>query len=280
MTAIRAMSPFLRPLPPVAHRTPAYVAAVRGISREAAVALLVPQAPTAPRAQANDVVARSPEPCIFPWPYIPGAHDAPRRTGRMHITAALARYRTSKMEPTLEEKDAWAQANIIIDAVCAAWPTTRGVLEGMRRSREAAWPRQCAMAMIRGCRPQLSTVLTGTLFGGRDHTTVMHAERAHDDRMRGDASYATKVAGVVRFMATGKLPEPLAPKPRRPIGGVARFDPTEALRLQRDGGRTYSEIAEAMGCSKGAVGRFIKVARAAEAAVTLANNSVGGAAGA
>jgi chromosomal replication initiation ATPase DnaA len=49
-----------------------------------------------------------------------------------------------------------------------------GDLTGPARARRNSWPRQVAMAILRQ-RTNMSLPEIGLQFGGRDHTTVMHA---------------------------------------------------------------------------------------------------------
>lgn len=52
-------------------------------------------------------------------------------------------------------------------------------LAGPRRARQSAWPRMVCMWLCRRLCPMASTPIIARTFGGRDHTTVMHAcERA------------------------------------------------------------------------------------------------------
>lgn len=52
-------------------------------------------------------------------------------------------------------------------------------LAGPRRARQSAWPRMVCMWLCRRLCPMASTPVIARTFGGRDHTTVMHAcERA------------------------------------------------------------------------------------------------------
>lgn len=61
-----------------------------------------------------------------------------------------------------------------------------------RRNRSSAWPRQVAMYLARQLTPK-SLPDIGGRFGGRDHTTVMHALRAVQKRMQSDAELAIDV---------------------------------------------------------------------------------------
>jgi len=53
------------------------------------------------------------------------------------------------------------------------------------RSKRIARPRQIAMALARQLTPRALTEI-GRLFGGRDHTTVLHAISAVERRARED----------------------------------------------------------------------------------------------
>lgn len=64
-------------------------------------------------------------------------------------------------------------------------------LKGKKRTRNIAFPRQIAMYLTREL-TDLSLPRIGEAFGGRDHTTVMHAcERVHEEMMRDDDLRAT-----------------------------------------------------------------------------------------
>ena len=58
-------------------------------------------------------------------------------------------------------------------------------LRGKRRTKAVAFPRQMAMYLSREL-TEYSTTEIGSEFGGRDHTTVMHACQKIDDRMKLD----------------------------------------------------------------------------------------------
>lgn len=55
-------------------------------------------------------------------------------------------------------------------------------LKGQSRIRPIAWPRQEAMYECRMATSN-STTAIGRFLGGRDHTTVMHGVRRHQDRL-------------------------------------------------------------------------------------------------
>ncbi|HEY1605048.1 MAG TPA: helix-turn-helix domain-containing protein [Allosphingosinicella sp.] len=71
-------------------------------------------------------------------------------------------------------------------AVCDHYGLPLRAMTVAGRAREMAWPRQVAMFL---CRELTGRSLPdiGRRFGGRDHTTVLHALRAVEKRRRGDA---------------------------------------------------------------------------------------------
>lgn len=66
--------------------------------------------------------------------------------------------------------------------VAQAHGITVADLVGRRAQREFTKPRQIAMAMAAAERPDLSRAQIGQRFGGRDQTTVKHAERVCKER--------------------------------------------------------------------------------------------------
>jgi chromosomal replication initiator protein len=73
----------------------------------------------------------------------------------------------------------------IQDAVCEAFAITRDELLSTNRSARLVWPRQIAMYLARE-NTDLTFPDIGRRFGGRNHTTVMHAVRRTSDRLTTD----------------------------------------------------------------------------------------------
>jgi chromosomal replication initiation ATPase DnaA len=69
----------------------------------------------------------------------------------------------------------------IVEAVASRFGMTAADLIGPRRTREYAYARHMAMAEVRAARC-LSLPAIGRMFGGRDHTTVIHGIRCHQER--------------------------------------------------------------------------------------------------
>lgn len=102
-------------------------------------------------------------------------------------------YKPALSAITVESRD---RVSAIVNAVLAEYKITDpSQMFGPRRSRYIAQPRQMAMAMCADYCGGLSLVAIGAYFGGRDHTTVMHARKVHAKRLV-EPEYA-EIAGRV-----------------------------------------------------------------------------------
>ena len=72
-------------------------------------------------------------------------------------------------------------------------------MHSARRSRAIARPRQVAMYLSKQLTAR-SLPEIGRKFGGRDHTTVMHAVRKVDELRQGDSSFAEDVELLRRML--------------------------------------------------------------------------------
>ena len=70
-------------------------------------------------------------------------------------------------------------------------------LKGKKRTKAIAFPRQVAMYLVREL-TEFSTTEVGLEFGGRDHTTVMHACQKVAERLRTDATLEPIVDQLIR----------------------------------------------------------------------------------
>ena len=86
---------------------------------------------------------------------------------------------------------------MIRDHVGKTWGVTSDALASPRRTRTVAVPRQVAMFLIREL---LNTPLKqiGGLFGGRDHSTVIHSIRRVEERLDSDDTFRARVEGLRR----------------------------------------------------------------------------------
>jgi hypothetical protein len=89
-----------------------------------------------------------------------------------------------------------------------------------RRARDSARPRQVAMYLAKQLTPR-SMPEIGRKFGGRDHTTVIHAVRQVEKLRQLDAEFNFHVSAVAEFLSKRKRSAP-APRfleelPDRPV---------------------------------------------------------------
>lgn len=85
----------------------------------------------------------------------------------------------------------------IIDAVTGFYGVKLAELQSKRRHRSITLPRQICMYLARK-RTRYSLEEIGGYFGGRDHTTVMHAIRIVEERIENDHEVAAQVQQIDR----------------------------------------------------------------------------------
>ena len=112
-----------------------------------------------------------------------------------HITLDIARQQL---------KDFFAQPNqknitieLIQKIVSDYFGLSHKDLRGKRRTKAVAFPRQVAMYLSREL-TEYSTTEVGAEFGGRDHTTVMHACQKIEDRMKLDPNLEPTLQTLVK----------------------------------------------------------------------------------
>jgi hypothetical protein len=80
----------------------------------------------------------------------------------------------------------------VIAAAAEIFDVSIAAILGARKTAHVVWPRQAAMYVARLCTGKTLAEI-GSRFGGRDHTTVLHALRAVPARMAAFPSYAAEV---------------------------------------------------------------------------------------
>lgn len=75
----------------------------------------------------------------------------------------------------ISTKDSELSPNDIKKAVAGYFKIKMSDMESPKRARSIAYPRQIAIYLIREMCPNYSTTKIGELFGGRDHTTILHS---------------------------------------------------------------------------------------------------------
>ncbi|MFN3513433.1 MAG: helix-turn-helix domain-containing protein [Phenylobacterium sp.] len=89
-------------------------------------------------------------------------------------------------------------------------------LEGPRRWKAYAQPRQTTCLLARRIRPDLSLPNLGRRLGGRDHTSILHAARRAEARLEaGDEGEVLRVYAALNRLGLEELPG--ASPTRRPI---------------------------------------------------------------
>ena len=87
------------------------------------------------------------------------------------------------------------QPDRILAAVSERFGVRPETLVGKRRTQAIALPRQVAMYLMRHL-TELSLVEIGACFGGRDHSTVIHACRQIAEKVQRDEAFRDKVNGL------------------------------------------------------------------------------------
>ncbi len=119
---------------------------------------------------------------------------------RRDVTTELAR---EALGGVLKELDATPEvtAQLIRQRVAEQWGVTVDGLTSKRRTRELTVPRQVAMFLIRELL-DVPLVEIGKLFGGRDHSTVIHSVGKVEEDLRADTELRTRVE-LVRGLLRG-----------------------------------------------------------------------------
>ena len=95
-------------------------------------------------------------------------------------------------------------ADRIRKVVAERWQVRDEALSSKRRTKDLTVPRQVAMYLIRDLL-DYSLVHIGRLFGGRDHSTVIHSIRKVEDAMDFDTEFRQTVEAVREEIGNGSL---------------------------------------------------------------------------
>ena len=126
----------------------------------------------------------------------PSRVSAARGVGEQTVDLALA-------EDRLAENVRTARPRITIDeiqrAVCAHYRLDKSEMASKRRVRAIARPRQVAMYLAKELTPR-SYPEIGRRFGGRDHSTVIHAVRTVEALRVADSELDAEIAAIRRSL--------------------------------------------------------------------------------
>jgi hypothetical protein len=96
--------------------------------------------------------------------------------------------------PPPEHKPRWLQ---IVDAVALECGVSRSHILGTYRRARIVRARHLAMYVVEETSPQISLPVLGRLFGGRDHTTVLHAIRKAEQRRKTEPEFDRLAAAML-----------------------------------------------------------------------------------
>jgi len=115
---------------------------------------------------------------------------------REEVTEELARAALRGMlrneGPAGEAGGGRVTPEMIRERVAAAWGVKPEGLQSRRRTKDLTVPRQVAMFLIKELLDE-SLVAIGRVFGGRDHSTVIHSIRKVEEDMGTDEDFAERV---------------------------------------------------------------------------------------
>ena len=112
---------------------------------------------------------------------------------RQQLSLDLARAALAGMAES--DEHARLDPEAIRDHVAGVWGVTGDALASRRRTRKVTVPRQVAMFLIRDLL-DVPLQKIGRVFGGRDHSTVIHSIRRVNARCGGDPDFRAKVDEV------------------------------------------------------------------------------------
>ncbi|MDT8435760.1 MAG: chromosomal replication initiator protein DnaA [Gemmatimonadota bacterium] len=118
---------------------------------------------------------------------------------RREITVDLAR---EALGPRLEEEGPRLTAKEVRETVAGAWRVTVEQLVSKRRNKPITVPRQVAMYLIKTMLDLPYTEI-GSLFGGRDHSTVIHSVNKVEAEMASDPDFRSRVHAVRERLGRG-----------------------------------------------------------------------------
>ncbi|MEX2528155.1 MAG: chromosomal replication initiator protein DnaA [Gemmatimonadota bacterium] len=113
----------------------------------------------------------------------------------LEISVPLARAALDGVLRSREESSTNLSPRAIREVVAREWEVRSEALSSKRRTRDLAVPRQVAMYLIKELLG-LPLVEIGDLFGGRDHSTVIHSIRKVEETMGADPHYANRITAV------------------------------------------------------------------------------------
>jgi chromosomal replication initiator protein len=92
----------------------------------------------------------------------------------------------------------------IIGACCSYFGISKDEMTGKKKNKEIVLPRQVAMYLITDML-SIPLIPVGQMFGGRDHTTVMHARDKIAEKIAGDPLFRDKVKDIRAYITEASV---------------------------------------------------------------------------
>ncbi len=129
---------------------------------------------------------------------------------KVYFLANLSNKHSATMEEALEafngqleeDKNEGLSADDIIDTVCKYFDITRQDIIGKKKSKEVVEPRMIAIYLISEIL-EIPLVSIGKMFGGRDHTTIMHSRDKISDELKTSHKIQSFISEIKKMLKGG-----------------------------------------------------------------------------
>ncbi len=129
---------------------------------------------------------------------------------KVYFLANLMGKRSASMEEALEalngeaeeEKNEGLTPDAIIEGVCKYFDVTKEDILGKKKSKDVVEPRMIAIYLISDIL-EIPLVSIGKIFGGRDHTTIMHSRDKIADGVKTSHKMQTLVSEIRKLLKSG-----------------------------------------------------------------------------
>ncbi|MBE7074180.1 MAG: chromosomal replication initiator protein DnaA [Clostridiales bacterium] len=126
---------------------------------------------------------------------------------KVHFLASIANKTTATMEEAIEafdgqleeDRNAGISADDIIATVCKYFDITKQDIIGKKKSKEVVEPRMIAIYLINEIL-EMPLVSIGKIFGGRDHTTIMHSRDKITDGLKTSQKIKNFVSEIKKML--------------------------------------------------------------------------------
>ena len=129
---------------------------------------------------------------------------------KVHFLANLSNKQSATMEDAIaafdgqleEDRNDGLSADDIIDTVCKYFDITRQDIIGKKKSKEVVEPRMIAIYLISEIL-EIPLVSIGKIFGGRDHTTIMHSRDKITDQLKTSHKTQSFISEIRKMLKGG-----------------------------------------------------------------------------